>query len=325
MEKLKTATNDGVQTLMAKFHQVVPEFASLAEQGMYKKRSASFYQDGRLRHVGFIEFSSNWGLASTAGIFRRLREWFLEKEGKEVADAIIPDWDVDEIKASANQPETPVSEVGFTNKKEDKEMKFKDFMEAFKFWKEVEADPNMEIPTIVPETNPPVTTIGFSEEDLETAKTKAADEAAKAEREKVEAEFAEQAAKSTQEAREGDIKAWYDTNLKAGKVAPAWDKLGLRDFMLSLDAKETISFSEGAEKVSRMEWFKSFMEGLPKLVDFKELATRDNDVTGNAGEKLSAIVQKKMSADKTLVYGAAFIEAQIENPDLAQEYAQELN
>ena len=137
VEKLKTATNDGVQTLMAKFHQVVPEFASLAEQGMYKKRSASFYQDGRLRHVGFlgaappavkgladlkfegdetgvIEFSSNWGLASTAGIFRRLREWFLEKEGKEVADAIIPDWDVDEIKASANQPETPVSEVGFT-------------------------------------------------------------------------------------------------------------------------------------------------------------------------------------------------------------------
>ena len=40
--------------LLAKFKDVVPEFEAIAKQGLYKKRSASFYPDGRLRHVGFL-------------------------------------------------------------------------------------------------------------------------------------------------------------------------------------------------------------------------------------------------------------------------------
>lgn len=51
---LKKEIRDGVQVLYARFKEVVPEFAALAESGIYKKRSASFYPDGRLRHVGFL-------------------------------------------------------------------------------------------------------------------------------------------------------------------------------------------------------------------------------------------------------------------------------
>jgi len=40
--------------LVAKVRDVVPEFEAIAKQGLYKKRSASFYSDGRLRHVGFL-------------------------------------------------------------------------------------------------------------------------------------------------------------------------------------------------------------------------------------------------------------------------------
>jgi len=40
--------------LMVKARDVVPEFEAIAKQGLYKKRSASFYPDGRLRHVGFL-------------------------------------------------------------------------------------------------------------------------------------------------------------------------------------------------------------------------------------------------------------------------------
>ena len=41
-------------TLYAKFKDVVPEFENLVKRGLFKKRSASFYLDGSLRHVGFL-------------------------------------------------------------------------------------------------------------------------------------------------------------------------------------------------------------------------------------------------------------------------------
>ncbi len=50
VEKLKRV--GGV--LMAKLKQVEPAFAEIVEAGRYKKRSASFYADGSLRHVGFL-------------------------------------------------------------------------------------------------------------------------------------------------------------------------------------------------------------------------------------------------------------------------------
>ena len=51
---LKEAVKDGVKVLLAKFKQVVPELEDAVAKGLYKKRSASFYRDGRLRHVGFL-------------------------------------------------------------------------------------------------------------------------------------------------------------------------------------------------------------------------------------------------------------------------------
>jgi hypothetical protein len=40
--------------LMAKFKDIEPAFAEIVKAGRYKKRSASFYPDGRLKHVGFL-------------------------------------------------------------------------------------------------------------------------------------------------------------------------------------------------------------------------------------------------------------------------------
>lgn len=40
--------------LFAKFKDVVPEFENMVKSGRFKKRSASFFPDGRLRHVGFL-------------------------------------------------------------------------------------------------------------------------------------------------------------------------------------------------------------------------------------------------------------------------------
>ena len=51
---LRRVVRDGAAVLEARFKDVAPEFADLVRQGRYRKRSASFYPDGRLRHVGFL-------------------------------------------------------------------------------------------------------------------------------------------------------------------------------------------------------------------------------------------------------------------------------
>ncbi len=42
------------EVLLAKFHQVAPEFVEMVQAGRFKKRSISLYPDGTLRHVGFL-------------------------------------------------------------------------------------------------------------------------------------------------------------------------------------------------------------------------------------------------------------------------------
>jgi len=333
--------------LLAKFKDVVPEFEAIARQGLYKKRSASFYPDGRLRHVGFLgaappavkgladlkfeaaddalsfEFYDP-GMGTVARIFRGLRDWLIEKEGTETADTIIPNWDLEYIAEISNETKTePVPDFsGKRDKnKEDKAMKFSEFMEIFKFWKTVEENPDLELPAFkaTPSQNSGKDDSSFTEADIEAAKKAAAD----AEREKVEAEFAEKQLTKQREARNGEISTWCDTLIEAGKVIPAWVKMGLKEFCLKLDAENVIEFSEET-KVTALDWFKNFVEEIPKVVEFKEVAKRGDDVSGDAGGKLNVLVQQKRKENKDLSFSEAFSEVQRENPALAQEYQQEL-
>ncbi len=346
---LKKGIKDGVPVLLAKFRQVVPEFAAAVKDGLYKKRSASFYPGGRLRHVGFLgaappavkaladlqftdadrairfDFSEPWAWDTAARMFRRLREYLIEKDGAETADKIIPEYFIDEL-ADAGKTAPPEAQPGFgehtpqTQGKGAKKMDFKELIEFMKFWKESGPAPAEPAPP-APATDPPKS---FSEADVAAAKKQAAEEAAAAERKRLESEFAETARQAARDARKKEIAAWYDQNLKAGKIAPAWGDAGLCAFMESLPAEEPAEFSEG-KKETAFDWFKAFIEGLPKVVTFKEIAGRGQDVnTGGAGEKLSAFVQEKIKTHPGMTYGAAFAEVQTEHPDLAGEYVREL-
>jgi hypothetical protein len=282
--------------LLAKFKDVVPEFEAIAKQGLYKKRSASFYPDGRLRHVGFL------GAAPPAV--------------KGLADLKFDD-DAESICFENN-----IKMVPGTKKKEDKAMTFKDFTEIFKFWKTVEDNPDLELPAFKAK---PASAAGddkpsFTEADIEAAKK----EASEAEREKVTKEFAEKQLTAKREARNKEISDWCDGLIEEGKVIPAWVKMGLKEFCLNLDAEKTVEFSE-ENKTTALDWFKSFVDELPKVVVFKELATRDADISGgDAGGKLEALIKKAMKENKDLDYSAAFSEVQRDNPALAAEYQQEL-
>lgn len=288
VQALKRATKDGAAVLLAKFRDVVPEFADLAKRGLYKKRSAAFYPDGRLRHVGFL------GAAPPAV--------------KGLADIGFAD---------ANQ-----ISFEFSTKGDDK-MTFNEFMEIFKFWKAVEKDPTLELPTAPAATAQPAKPEKtFTEADIEAARK----EAAAAEREKADAEFAEKAQQAQRAARGEAIAAWCDKSLAEGKIAPAWIKSGIKQFCERMDAETELQFGEQADqKATPLAWFQKFIEELPRLVDFSEIAKRGKNMgAGDAAGKLDALVKQKMAADKEVSYSAAFAEAQAEHPDLARELSAEV-
>lgn len=187
-------------------------------------------------------------------------------------------------------------------------MTFKEFMEVFKFWKEVEKNPDLEIPSTTRAKEAPA---GFTEADMEAAKTKAADEAAKAEREKVEAEFAEEARDAAREAREEAISEWCDDMVEKGRLTPSLVKYGVPEMLSFMAAKDDlVEFGETKDKATLYDRFKGLFETeLPKLVEFNEIATRDKDVSGDDSEKREKLVSEFMEREscdyKTAVLGVS--------------------
>jgi hypothetical protein len=191
-----------------------------------------------------------------------LREYIIEKDSKEAADTIIPDWDVDSIRDEATNTEEKESDV----------MKFSEFLEAFKFWKKLETDPGGDIP--IPAAGKDQKT--FTEADIEAAKTSGAE----AERTKAETEFAEKDRTAKREARTKEISDFCGTLVKDGKIPPSWIDSGLVSFMQGLDAEAEIEFSEGAKK-SPLKYFQEFLEGFGKSSIFQELATKEKAGEGS--------------------------------------------
>lgn len=271
-------------TLLAKFKQVEPAFADMVKRGLFKKRSAAFYPDGSLRHIGFLGAMppAVKGLPDVA---------FAE------ADAVTFEFNED--------------------KKEEKNMNFKEFIQTLK-----------DLVAGVDAADPLQAGKTFSEADLDAAKKQAADDAAKAEREKVATEFAERERTARQDARRREISSWCESMVKAGKMTPAMVKFGVPEFMTAFAEKEDVlEFGETKEKATLYDRFKTFFETeLPKVVEFEEVATRDKDTggQGQAGTKVEALIQAKMKDNKHLAYGVAFAEVQRENPDLVREYQQEI-
>ena len=78
-----------------------------------------------------------------------------------------------------------------------------------------------------------------------------------------------------------------------GHWAPAWDEAGAVEFMQALADAETFEFTEGegdaakAVKKAPLAFFQSFIEALPKVVDFGELTGGNGQVKGGKLIKFS--------------------------------------
>jgi hypothetical protein len=249
--------------LYAKLKDLVPEFLDAVKKGMYKKRSISLYPDLTLRHVGFlgamppavkgladvafseaeavtIEFS-DYRVNIVGGIFRRLREWLIEKFDTDTADRIVGNWEIEELQREIKEPEAEkASAFNEGGREMDK------IQELEKKLKEKE--------TALSE---------FAEKD----KAKE-DEIARLKRE-LEAERTKQ--------RRAEFNLFCEELMRDGRLTPAMKPVVL-DFMEILHSCGEFEFSEGEDKKVKdqpVERFKAFLKALPKQVEFTEIATKD--------------------------------------------------
>ncbi|WP_102866739.1 hypothetical protein [Pseudovibrio exalbescens] len=122
--------DEASERLVAEVGDLDQAFTEAVEAGRYKKISMSFFQPGAPsnpagnelypRHVGFlggaapavsglkpVEFAEGDDVVTiefgerafkdVAGLFRRIREFFIEEHGTETADKVIPNWEVNWI------------------------------------------------------------------------------------------------------------------------------------------------------------------------------------------------------------------------------------
>ncbi|MDP8255135.1 MAG: hypothetical protein P9M14_05255 [Candidatus Alcyoniella australis] len=86
-------------------------------------------------------------------------------------------------------------------------------------------------------------------------------------------------AKLKSQGRRSELESFFDKLAAEGKVAPAWKDAGIVAFMEQLESEAgdevaVLSFSDEKKDLSPLDYFKAFLESLPEVVNFKEIATK---------------------------------------------------
>ncbi len=274
--------------------QVDAQFAELVEQGRYKKVSASFYLPGAagnpkpegyyLRHVGFLgaqppaikglksaEFNEaedgvvEFSDFTTPGLFRKVREFIIEKFGRETADQVVPDWQVNSLRDKAVRDETV----------EQAELSL-NFSEA--------------------ETDLGGTETEDAQQSIKTNGEKTMSEQDKQRLADLEAENAQLKAAAAAEAKakaEAENADFAEGLVNDGKLLPK-HKDKLLD-LLNADTA-TADFAEDSFK----DDLKAFLNDLPVVADFSETATKDKvaDVQDESVEYAEGTDPERIALDQ---------------------------
>lgn len=296
--------------LLATPRQVEPQFQALVNQGRYKRVSASFFTPRGsdnpvpgslyLRHVGFlgaaapavaglksVSFRSSaecdgivtvdfaideaWALSSIAGLFRRLREWVIARDGVAAADQVLSTYDIDTIATASvavraeEAAEAPASEGGVTS------------------------------PIFASQPNPQEEArLAATEADL--ARREAELQQARAE---IEARAAQFAAREAEHRRAGIVE-FTSGLVTAGKVLPA-ERGAIEAVLFALDPAGTVEFAAADGKVATSTTeaaLRGFLTGLPARVDFTERARADETVDFASDPAALADAARRLVADE---------------------------
>ncbi|ENA1254046.1 TPA: peptidase [Pseudomonas aeruginosa] len=317
--------------LYAEPHQVVPEFAEAANRKMYKKRSASVYLPDSpgnpvpgkhyLRHIGFlgavppaikgipdapfnfaeddgalaIEFAeAPYAVTGLTDILRRLRDFFVEREGAERADQLIPQWQLSSIEEDARrasvQDTAPQASALFSEP----------VIEGVDAAAASAAAAEEPQGTVTPSD-------GASESAAEADRTShpsqqdttMPDEAALQERQRQldereqllatrEAQVAQQKA---QEHR-NEVTEFAEALVQAGRLLPR-QKAPVIELLVSLPTDTPLEFAEGDGQVTKpaAEVLRSLLAELPKQVDFSEKSGDGGDLSFGSAHAIAARAQ----------------------------------
>ena len=250
-------------SLLVRLGNIVDEFQEAVNKGLYRERSVALYtpdspynpEKGKwaLKHLGFLgaaapavkglaplgvgfaddakslEFKfaeADWKIVTIGGIFRRLREWLIEKFGQETADAVVEDWEIESLR----QPPEPEI-IDNTDNEE--------FSEKIK--EGIKMSEKEEFEKLKEELKKKEQIIAEQEEKIKAFS---------------EAEMERKANEKKQK-----ILNFAESLIKAGKMLPKFKD----DFVAlasELDAEKEINFSEG--KKSALDGLFGFFEQIPE-------------------------------------------------------------
>lgn len=287
--------SDGV--LQAEPDQVDAAFAELVNDGKFKKISASFYTPDApnnpvpgvyyLRHVGFlgaqapavkglkaasfadaeegvVEFA-DWDQMTIAGLFSRLREWIISKDGIEAADQALPSYEIQSIQISAVQ-ETASSEAQYSESNHQ--------------------------------------TIGDEMSAEDQAKLIAL-ETENAALKQQQANFAEAQDKTRRDAAHTDNLAFAEGLVKSGQLLPAHKEAVIATLDYMSAPADALEFGEGEAKKPLLAAYKEALSASAKAVTFgefdggKEPADISEDADAIAA-KAVAFAESEATAGRTV-------------------------
>lgn len=304
VEKLKA---DG-KTLLASFRQLMPEFVDAVNEGRYKKRSISLYNDLTLRHIGF--------LGATPPAVKGLADIKFNEDD----DFVTVEFNEDE---SGNHNDS-------NNEKGEEEMT-KELQEQLD---KANAD-NKSYSEKIAELEKQSKEQADKLAEYEEAKAKAEEDAKKEADKK--SEFEEKAdsrlkdleAKliaSEKKNRIADYKEFVKDLHSQGKMVTECQETVI-DLMEALHDKGEFEFAEEGEvkKASILDKFKDYLEKQPAIVDMKEVNTdaAKKNSKKSADAQLNELAEAKVK-EGNCSYSEALAQVQLENPDLAEQALSEI-
>lgn len=295
--------------LLASCEQMATDFVDAVNRGEYKFRSASFYPNGLLRHVGwlgaaqpavpglgevsfadddnailfddFMDFETAWSFNRIGEVFQTLRDWLIENGGTELADKTIPQWDIDTLKRQQPTPE-PTDPTLY----KEQEMELKEQLDK------VTAD--------------------FSEMKAERDELKKKADAQDAQIKAMQGDITKMSHASTRR----EIENYCDGLVTAGKMLPAERNYFVDDLTAKAIASDSADFAEGESPIDQA---KKMLEARSSHKLFQEFA--QGDKSGNdagaaddhskhfAIDPDGAVLDgqiKKVMAEKNINYSEAF-------------------
>lgn len=234
------------ETLLASCEEMSADFVEAVKAGAYKFRSASFYGNKLLRHVGwlgaaqpavpglgevqftadddavefedFMEWDTYWHLTRIQRLFRGIRDFMIDEFGLDKTNKILDQYDIEE--AAPSQPPQE-SDFNQSTKQEDIDMELKEQVEKL--------------------------TVDFAE--VKASRDQLSQQA-KAAEDRI-AQLEKQNAQLREENTRTQMVNYCDSLIAQGKMLPAEREYFVADLTEKAKASEVVSFAEGESPLAK--------------------------------------------------------------------------